>query len=48
MWAKLGDVKGRVNASHLGRVGKYVLPVFVRFIIILEDSGIISVNTTGN
>jgi hypothetical protein len=48
MWAKLGDVEGGVNASNLGRVSKDVLPVLVRFIIILEDSGIVSVNTTGN
>ena len=48
MWAELGDVKSGVNASNLGRVGKDVLPVLVRFIIILEDSGIVSVNTTGN
>jgi len=48
MWAELGDVKGRVNASNLGRVSKDVLPVLVRLIIILEDSGIVSVNTTGN
>ena len=48
MWAELGDMKRGVNTSNLSGVGKDVLPVFERFIIILEDSGIVSENTTGD